>query len=128
MGVLRLSLEQSERVRNAVSLIAKDAGCRGAGVRLGRAEHLFEQLRVDSVVILLHPQRFREVVLVDLLAFVELAHPTIDGLEHRFGFASAELDLRPFPHVVLRLLREDRAASRSAAPAIFAGFSSGRPS
>ena len=80
IGVGGQLLEQCRAPRGRGRARAEDPGGGGPGVEVGRGEHALEQLDVDDVLVLVHPEGFDQVMLIIGVGLVELRDP---GLERR---------------------------------------------
>jgi hypothetical protein len=77
-----LSFQQIDGIGDAIAPIAEHARGGGAGVGLGGFEHALEQIGIDDVVPLMHPQRLGHVVLVGGIVFVQRLGPLFHGGDH----------------------------------------------
>ena len=85
-------LEEVQRVRHAVAPVAEHARGRGPGAEVRRGEHALQQLHVDDVVVLVHPERFEHVVLVIRVVLVERGDPLLRCRDDLVAVAAAQLD------------------------------------
>ena len=98
--------EQAQRMRDVAPHVAQHARRSGACPWLVAGEQLLEQLAVEHVVLLLHPQRLEQVVHVRLARFLQPARPRARQRDHIVRVPPRQLDARPVAHAVLRRLQQ----------------------
>ena len=106
MRIVCQHLQQRQRIRDAIPPVAEDTRRGGARPGIARLQHPRQQLLVDDVVPLVHPQGFHHLVLVLRVLRIEAANPRLDRGDDFLRIAAAQFDLRAIPDAILGLLQQ----------------------
>ena len=92
-------------------------GLRGdAGVRLWRSQELIKQVVILDVVLLVQPERFKQMMRVFGFLRIELLDPLLDSGDHLGGIPATEFDPGAMTNAVSRRFQIIEQARESAGP------------